>query len=85
MGVYFLRHIPMEAPVKHLYRSSTNRVFSGVFGGLGEHWGIDPVILRLLWTLITVFTGFAPGIIVYIFAVFIIPMKPEGKQPVSHQ
>ncbi len=75
----------MEAPVRHLYRSSTNRVFSGVIGGLGEYWGIDPVILRLLWTLITVFTGFAPGIIVYIFAIFIIPMKVEGKPPVSHQ
>lgn len=85
MGVYFLRHIPMEAPVRHLYRSDANRVFSGVIGGLGGYWGIDPVILRLLWTFVTVFTGFAPGIIVYIFAIFIIPMKPKGKSSVSHQ
>lgn len=51
-------------------------MFSGVCGGLGEYWGIDPVILRLLWTFITVFTGLVPGVVVYIFAVFIIPMKP---------
>jgi RNA-directed DNA polymerase len=45
---------------------------------------IDPVILRLLWTFVTVFTVFAPGILVCIFAVFIIPVKPL-ESPVLHQ
>ena len=49
-------------PVRHVYRSATERVCAGVCGGLGEYWAIDPVVLRLLWTFITVFTGFAPGI-----------------------
>ena len=70
--------------VRHLYRSATERVFAGVCGGLGEYWAIDPVVLRLLWTFITVFTGFAPGIIVYILAVFIIPVKPL-ELPAAHQ
>ena len=65
--------------VRHLYRSATERVCAGVCGGLGEYWAIDPVVLRLLWTFITVFTGFAPGIIVYI-----IPVKPL-ELPAAHQ
>lgn len=84
-AAHFLSSIRMEIPTRHLYRSYTNRMFSGVCGGLGEYWGIDPVILRLLWTFITVFTGFVPGVIVYIFAVFIIPMPPLEKHPDSHQ
>lgn len=70
--------------VRHLYRSATERVCAGVCGGLGEYWAIDPVVLRLLWTFITVFTGFAPGIIVYILAVFIIPVRPT-EAPVAQQ
>lgn len=58
---------------KRLYRSSTNKVFAGICGGLGEYLEMDPVILRLIWLLIVVFTGFVPGVIVYIIAIFIIP------------
>lgn len=65
-------------PVKHLYRSDTNKVLAGICGGLGEYWAIDAVVLRLLWILLTVFTGFVPGIIAYILAIFVIPVKPKG-------
>lgn len=71
-------------PVRRIYRSNANRVCAGVCAGLGEYWAIDPVILRLLWTFVTVFTGFAPGIIVYILAVFIIPVRPT-EAPVAQQ
>ena len=60
---------------KQLYRSKTNRVFAGVIGGIGEYFDIDPVMLRLLWVLITVFTGFIPGIVIYIAAILIVPEK----------
>ena len=62
---------------KKLYRSNKNKVFAGICGGLGEYLGIDPVVLRLVWFLIVVFTGFFPGVLVYIVAIFIIPPKPE--------
>ncbi|MFZ3031903.1 MAG: PspC domain-containing protein [Candidatus Moraniibacteriota bacterium] len=65
-----------ETSVKNLYRSDTNKVFAGICGGLGDYWKIDPTVLRLLWILLTVFTGFVPGVIAYILAIFIIPMKP---------
>ncbi len=62
---------------KKLYRSGKNKVFAGVFGGLGEYFGVDPVLLRLGWLLVVVFTGFVPGIVVYMFAILVMPKKPR--------
>ncbi|MBI4134758.1 MAG: PspC domain-containing protein [Candidatus Sungbacteria bacterium] len=59
--------------IKKLYRSKTNRVFAGILGGLGEYYEVDPVILRLAWLLITIFSGIVPGLIVYILACFVVP------------
>jgi len=61
--------------MKHFYKSDKNRIFSGVIGGLGEYFNIDPALLRLTWVLVVVFTGFAPGILAYIVAIFVIPRK----------
>ena len=58
---------------KKLYRSKTSRVLAGVCGGLGEYLQVDPVMLRLIWVLITLVSGFFPGVIGYIIAVIIIP------------
>jgi len=57
-------------------------MISGVIGGLGAYLGIDPTILRLLITLLIIFTGIIPGIIAYILAIFIIPEEPKDS---SHQ
>ena len=61
--------------MKKLYRSEKNKVFAGTIGGIGEYFEVDPVILRVLWLVIVVFTGFFPGLIAYIIAIFIIPKK----------
>ena len=37
---------------KRLYKSKTNRVICGVCGGVGEYFGIDPTIVRLLCVLL---------------------------------
>jgi len=62
---------------KRLYRSKNNRVIAGIFGGLGEYFDVDPVLLRLIWVLVTVFSGFFPGIIVYLLAIFLVPEKKK--------
>jgi len=46
---------------KRLYRSEKNKVIAGILGGLGEYADVDPVLLRLVWVLIVIFTGFIPG------------------------
>ncbi len=65
--------------MKRLYRSKENRVISGVIGGLGEYYNVDPVLLRLGYIFLAVFTAIIPGIVAYIIAIFIIPEKPGGR------
>ena len=63
---------------KKLYRSKENRFVAGVLGGLGEYAQVDPTLLRLLWLLLTVFSGFVPGIVAYIFAIVVIPEEKSS-------
>ena len=53
---------------KRLYKSRTNRVLCGVCGGIGEYFGIDPTIVRLLCVLLG-----STGLILYIIAAIIMP------------
>lgn len=66
---------------KKLYRSKTDRIIFGVCGGLGEYFEVDPLILRILFILLT-FTG-GSGIIIYIILAILIPdandQKSKGK------
>jgi phage shock protein C len=63
---------------KRLYRSNKNKVFAGICGGLGEYFDIDPVLLRLFWLLVVIFTGVVPGLAAYIIAIFVIPKHPHA-------
>lgn len=65
---------PETVHVKQLYRSKKNKILGGVAGGLGEYFGVDPVVFRTLFILFTIFGGW--GILVYFILWFIIP--PEG-------
>jgi phage shock protein C len=58
-----------------LHRSKTDRMFAGICGGLGDYLDIDSTIIRVIWTLIVVFTGVFPGLIIYFFLIFVIPNK----------
>jgi len=57
---------------KRLYKSSTNRVFCGVCGGIGEYLNVDPTIVRLIWVLCT-FGSLGTGLLIYIVCALIIP------------
>jgi phage shock protein C len=67
------------APViqKRLMRSSTDNKISGVCGGLAEYMDVDPTVVRLVWVLITFFTGIVFGIIAYFVAWLVVPLAPE--------
>jgi len=64
---------------KKLYRSQNNKIFAGIIGGLGEYFSIDPVLLRVIWVFVLIFTGIVPGLIVYLIALFIVPPKSSAK------
>lgn len=60
--------------MKRLYRSRTDRVISGVCGGIAKMLGIDAVIIRVLWVILMFTFGF--GVLAYIIAWAIIPAEP---------
>ena len=53
-------------------------MLAGVCGGLGEYFDVDPVLIRLLYLMATVFTGLVPGLLCYIIAVAIVPERPHA-------
>lgn len=62
---------------KRLYRSRKKKVIAGLCGGLGEYLDIDPVILRIIFVLITIFHGI--GVLVYIIMWIIVQEEPYDK------
>lgn len=55
---------------KGLHRSRNNRMIMGVCGGIGEHFNINPTIIRILMIL---FAFTMVGILVYLVMGLIIP------------
>lgn len=62
--------------MKRLYLSRDRKI-SGVCGGIGKYYEIDPSLVRLGWIIITILTGVVPGIFAYIIAAIVIPPNPE--------
>jgi phage shock protein C len=67
---------PNRVGPKRLMRSSIESKIAGVCGGLAEYFGVDPGIMRIAMTLITIASGFVPGILFYIVAWVILPVAP---------
>ena len=62
---------------KRLCKSSRDKKILGVCAGFAEYLGVDPVLIRLLWIIFTLFVG--SGIIFYIIAAIIMPYDTEVK------
>ena len=62
---------------KQLYRSKQNRIFFGVAGGLAEFLEVDPLIIRLIFVILTIFDGL--GFILYFLLVIIVPLDLRDK------
>jgi len=61
-----------------LRRSRTNRVIAGVVGGLAEYFGVDPILLRVVYVVGSIVSAAFPGILVYILLWLLIPEAQEG-------
>lgn len=62
-----------KGPGKKLARSQTDRMISGVCGGLAEHINMDPTVVRLLTVLVGLFTGIVPVLVTYIVMAIVLP------------
>ena len=64
----------MDYNTKKLYRSRVDRKIGGVCGGLGEYFGIDPTLVRLLFVLGLPFVG--GTLLAYLILMIVIPEEP---------
>jgi phage shock protein C len=63
--------------LKHrLYRSRSERMISGVAGGLADYVDLDPTIIRLVWLMAFLTTG-PLALLLYVLCAMIIPREPE--------
>lgn len=60
---------------ERIYLSTTNKKIAGVCGGIGEYFGIDPTVIRLLWVLTIFLDGI--GILAYFIAWIIMPRRSK--------
>ncbi len=52
---------------------SSNRALAGVCGGIAEYLGWDPTVTRVIYALLTFFSGAFPGITIYIILWVLMP------------
>ena len=57
-----------------LRRNSSNAVLAGVCGGIARSLGWDPVLVRIAYLLISIFSAAFPGILVYIVLWIVMPL-----------
>ena len=60
--------------MKKLYKSNTQKMVSGVCGGIAEYFDVDPTIVRILFVIFGF--GGGGGILLYLLAAIIMPDAP---------
>ncbi len=66
-----------------LTRSSSDKMLAGVCGGLGDYFNVDPVIVRLIFVLVTLTSGI--GLPVYIVLWLVMPKSdPTASANANH-
>lgn len=53
------------ATAKRYHRSKSDRVLGGVCGGFAQYFGMDPLLVRVLWVVITL-VSFGIGVLAYV-------------------
>jgi phage shock protein PspC (stress-responsive transcriptional regulator) len=71
--------VPQDG-VKRLYRSNDERWVAGVCSGLGEYFGIDPVLVRVLWIILSL-ASLGIGVVGYLLLWIVIPRDPRQQRP----
>ncbi|OQX81782.1 MAG: PspC domain-containing protein [Candidatus Omnitrophica bacterium 4484_70.1] len=65
--------------MKKLYLSNKDRKIGGVCGGLGEYFGKDSTLFRVLFILLAVFS-LGIGVIGYLGMWLVIPKRPKEEE-----
>ena len=71
----------VNPPYKQLRRTTDDKIIAGVCGGLGRYFGVDPVLMRVIFAVTVVLTG-GLALIAYPVLWFLMPedrqMAPAG-------
>jgi phage shock protein PspC (stress-responsive transcriptional regulator) len=67
----------MNTDTPLLTRSSNDRMLAGVAGGLGDYFGVDPVLFRVGFVAATLLSGV--GALAYLALVLFV--KPDDAEP----
>jgi phage shock protein C len=68
--------------MNRLYRSPTDRVLTGIAGGLAELWDLDPALVRVVWALLVPVTG-GLALLAYIVLAIVVPERPMTSPPAA--
>ncbi len=59
---------------KKLYRSRDERMLWGICGGLGQYFGVDPTLIRVITVATLILGGWS--LVAYIILRFVVPLEP---------
>lgn len=63
---------------KKLYRSNSDRVASGVLGGIAEYMSLSSSLLRVLFVVLAIFgNALFPLVLLYVLGAVFIPLNPN--------
>lgn len=65
----------MENNSKRIYKIEEGKKIFGVCGGIAEYFNIDPVIVRVIWGVLSLAYGIGIGL--YIICAFVFPKKSD--------
>jgi phage shock protein C len=65
---------------RKLTRSRDDKWIAGICGGIAEHTGIDPTLIRVILVIATIL-GAGSLIVIYLICWVIIPKTPELQSP----
>lgn len=66
--------------VTRLRRSSTDRYVAGVAGGIGRHLDVDPLLVRVVLAVLTLFG--AAGVLIYLAVWLLVPDDTSERAPI---
>ena len=67
----------MTTEKKKLYRSRSDRMVSGVCGGMADYFSVDSTVVRLIFAL-AILLSFGGGLLAYIICLVLMPLEPEA-------
>ena len=65
---------------ERLYKSTSDRMLSGVSGGLGEYLDVDSTLVRIAWVIVTIMSA-GLGLLAYIALAIIVPTRTGNPAP----